>query len=185
MFFFMGTWKKKSSWMYLPDSRGNLRMGSPLWGLDINKAKETTHCLSNVHQGKRGQLGDLESKKQPIVARSSVEAEYRAMALGICELMWIKTLLKELQVHIEEPMRLYCNNKATISIAHNPIQHNNTNHVEVDRHFIKEKIDNGLICTPLVSSKMQLANIFTKGVSNPSFNSVTCKLGMKNIFKPA
>ena len=61
------------------------------------------------------------SKKQPIAARSSVEAEYQAMTQGICKLMWIKTLLKELQVDIEEPMRLYCDNKAAISITHNPV----------------------------------------------------------------
>ena len=101
------------------------------------------------------------------------------MILSICKLMWIKTLLKELQVDIEELMRLHCDNKASISITYNPVQHNHTKHVEVDRHFIKEKIDNSLICTPFVSSKMQLADIFTKGVSNPSFNLVTCKLGMK------
>ena len=106
------------------------------------------------------------------------------MALGICKLMWIKTLLKELQVDVEEPMRLYCHNKAAISIAHNLIQHDCTKHVEVNRRFIKEKIDGGLICTPFVSSKLQLADIFTKGVSNPSLNSVTCKIGMKNIFEP-
>ena len=93
--------------------------------------------------------------KQPVVARSSVEVEYQVMALGICELMWIKTLLKELRVDIEEPMTLYCDNKAAISIAHNPIQHDHTKHVEVDRHFIKEKINNALICTPFVSSKLQ------------------------------
>ena len=118
-------------------------------------------------------------KKQPVVIGSSVKAEYRVMALGICELMG--TLSKESQVDVEEPMRLYCKDKAAISIIHNPIQHDRTKHVEVD----KKMIDNGFICTPFVSSKLQLANKFTKGVSNPSFNSVTCKLRMNHIFKPA
>ena len=85
------------------------------------------------------------SKKQPVVARSSVKAEYQVITLGICELMWVKSLLKELQVDIEELMRLHCDNKASISITYNPVQHNHTKHVEVDRHFIKEKIDNSLI----------------------------------------
>ena len=62
-------------------------------------------------------------------------------------------------------MRLYCDNKSAISIAHNPVQHDRTKHIEVDRYFIKEKLDSGLICTPYVSTKGQLADILTKGLN--------------------
>ena len=48
-------------------------------------------------------------------------------------------------------MRLYYDNKSAISIAHNPRQHDRTKHIGIDRHFIKEKLDSGLICTPYVS----------------------------------
>ncbi|RDX75634.1 Copia protein, partial [Mucuna pruriens] len=64
---------------------------------------------------------------------------------------------------MDGPMKLYFDNKSTISIAHNPIQHDRTKHMEVDRHFIKEKLDSSLICTPYVLSQGQLANILTKG----------------------
>jgi hypothetical protein len=65
------------------------------------------------------------------------------MAHGMCELLWIKSVLnfvkkKDLGIKYEEPMNLYCDNKATIKIAQNPIQHDHTKHVEVDCHFIKE-----------------------------------------------
>ena len=70
------------------------------------------------------------------MARSSAEAEFRAMTQGFCELLWIKSLLKDLKVEQLDCMRLYCDNKATISIAHNPVQHDRTKHVEIDRHFI-------------------------------------------------
>ena len=129
-----------------------------------------------------GNLVNWRSKKQLAVTRSSAKAEYRAMALGICELMWIRTPRKELQVDVQEPMRLYCDNRTTLNIVHNSVQHDRTNN-EVDRHFINENIDNGLICTPFISSKLQLTNTFTKGVSNPSFNSMTCVLGVKNTFE--
>jgi len=82
----------------------------------------------------------LRSKKQNVVSRSSAEAEFRSMALGIYELLWIKIIIKDLRIKWEEPMRLYCDNKSAIGIAHNPVQHDTTKHVEVDRHFIKEKI---------------------------------------------
>ena len=85
------------------------------------------------------------SKKQSVVARSSAEAEFRAMAHGICELLWIKIILSDLGIKWKEPMKLYCDIKSAISIAHNPVQHDRTKHVEVDRHFIKEKLKNGLI----------------------------------------
>jgi len=81
------------------------------------------------------------SKKQNVVSRSCAEAEFRSMALGICELLWIKIILEDLRIKWEEPMRLYCDNKSAIGIAHNSVQHDRTKHVEVDKHFIKEKIE--------------------------------------------
>ena len=57
------------------------------------------------------------------MAISSVEAEYRAIALGICELLWLKSLLGELKITTKGPMKSYCDNKTTINISSNPIQH--------------------------------------------------------------
>ncbi|XP_048139417.1 uncharacterized mitochondrial protein AtMg00810-like [Rhodamnia argentea] len=70
-----------------------------------------------------GNLVTWRSKKQNVVARSSAEAEFRAMAQGVCELLWLKGLLEDLGVSAHLPMMLYCDNKAAISIAHNPVQH--------------------------------------------------------------
>lgn len=53
---------------------------------------------------------------------------------GICELMWLKSLMKDLKLLTEGPMRLYCDNKAAINIAHNPIQHDRTKNIEIDTH---------------------------------------------------
>lgn len=131
-----------------------------------------------------GNLVTWRSKKQSVVARSSAEAEFRAMAHGVCELLWLKSLLKELGFDNKEPMKLYCDNKAAINIAHNPVQHDRTKHVEVDRHFIKEKLDAGVICTPFVKTGNQLADILTKGVPNGVLHSFLTKLGIRNIFAP-
>jgi transposase InsO family protein len=132
-----------------------------------------------------GNLVTWRSKKQNVVARSSAEAEFRSMALGICELLWLKIILDDLKVKWESPMKLFCDNKAAIAIAHDPVQHDRTKHIEIDRHFIKEKLDSGLICTPFVSTGDQIADVFTKGLSAVAFQRLLCKLGMDNIHLPA
>jgi hypothetical protein len=131
-----------------------------------------------------GNLITWRSKKQSVVARSSAEAEYRAMAHGVCELLWLQTLLRDLGFSNSGPMKLYCDNKAAINIAHNPVQHDRTKHIEIDRHFIKEKLSEGSICMPFVRSGDQLADIFTKGLGSKSFHTIASKLGLSNIFAP-
>lgn len=132
-----------------------------------------------------GNLITWRSKKQNVVARSSAEAEFRSMALGICELLWLKIILADLQICWTAPMRLYCDNKSAINIAHNPVQHDRTKHIEVDRHFIKAQLEGGLICTPFVPTGEQLADLFTKGVSGSIFHKLLYKMGMYDIHTPS
>ena len=80
------------------------------------------HSTSGYYTVVVGNLVTWRCKKQE-VSHFSAEAEFRAMTLDICELMWLNTLLKEIHVKMDEPMRLYYDNKAVISIAHNPVQH--------------------------------------------------------------
>jgi hypothetical protein len=82
-----------------------------------------------------GNLVSWQSKKQSTVSRSTAEAEYRAMAQGLCEILWIRNLLSELKVMRKGPSRLYCDNKSAINIANNPVQHDRTKHVEIDHFF--------------------------------------------------
>lgn len=67
-----------------------------------------------------------------MVALSTIEAEFRGMAKGLCELLWLKRLLTEIGFGPLSEMDLFCDNKAAIAIPHNPIQHDRTKHVEVD-----------------------------------------------------
>ena len=63
------------------------------------------------------------------------------MAQGVCELLWLKKLMQDIHLPQKESFLLHCNNKASISIANNPVQHDRTKHIEIDRFFIKEKLD--------------------------------------------
>ena len=72
------------------------------------------------------------------LVRSSAEAEFRAMALDVCELLWIKIILKDLMIE-SGSMNLYCDNKSAISIAHNQVQHDRMKHVKVDRQTFHQR----------------------------------------------
>lgn len=72
---------------------------------------------------------------------------------GVCEFQWLKIILEDLKIKSDGPMRLYCDNKYAISIAHNPMQHDRTKQIGLDRHFIEEKLDSGLICMLDVNSQ--------------------------------
>lgn len=78
-------------------------------------------------------------------------------------------------------MKIYCDNKSAINIAHNLVQHDRTKHIEVDRHFIKE-LDNGMIHTLYISSNDQLTDVLTKELSTLSVQDITSKLEMENFF---
>jgi len=88
------------------------------------------------------------------------------MTQGVCEL---RIILNDLKVACEEPMILYCDNKTTIRITHNPVQHEKTKQIEINRHFIKEKLNSDLITTSYVPSGLQLAHLFTKVLATSSF----------------
>ena len=116
-------------------------------------------------------LGDnlvtWKSKKETVVARSIAEAEYRAIGYTSCELMWVKHLLEELRFELQLPMDMYCDNQATVHIASNPVFHERTKYIEVDCHPVHERVENGIIATPFVSTGAQLAHIFTKPLCHP------------------
>lgn len=115
-------------------------------------------------------------KKQSIVARSTAEAEYRAMALTACEITWLSALLKDMGLHNLPPAILKCDNQAAISIAANPVMHERTKHIEIDCHFVRDKIQAGSLTTQYVPSHRQLADILTKPLSGKQHNYILNKL---------
>ena len=133
----------------------------------------------------RGNLISYKSKKQDVVARSSVEVEYRVMTSATCELIWLKHLLQELRFENDEQMKLICGNQAALHISSNPIFHKRTKHIEVDCHFIREKIASGCMTTSFVNSNGQLADIFTKSLRGPMIKYICDKLGAFDLYAPA
>ncbi|RVW52356.1 Retrovirus-related Pol polyprotein from transposon RE2 [Vitis vinifera] len=151
------------------------------WAGSVTDRRSTSGYCSFVW----GNLVTWRSKKQSVVARSSAEAEFRAMAQGICEGIWLNRLLEELRIPLKHPMVLYCDNQAAISIAKNPVHHDRTKHVEIDRHFIKEKIEEGVFKVSYTPTNCQTADILTKALARVNFEDLTEKLGMINIYNAA
>ncbi|KAL6348536.1 hypothetical protein AAG906_013156 [Vitis piasezkii] len=103
------------------------------------------------------------SKKQHVVSRSSTEAEYHSMALAIAEVYWLRMLFKELAIGLIHIPTIWCDNIGAIALASNPVFHARTKHVEIDYHFIREKVCNHDIQVQHISTVDQIANVFTKG----------------------
>src|SRR6266508_282176 len=92
-----------------------------------------------------GNLVSWRSKKQQVVSRSTTETEYRAMAVSLSEILWIKNVLSELKLIVATPIQLWCDNRSAINIANNHVQHDKTKHVKIDRFLIKERLDDGTL----------------------------------------
>lgn len=117
------------------------------------------------------------TKKQSVVARSTAEAEYRSMAMAACEITWLSALLKDMGLQSLPPAVLFCDNQAALAIAANPVLHERTKHVEVDCHFVRDKINSGTMITNHVPTHSQVADIFTKALSAKQHYYLLGKLG--------
>uniref|UniRef100_A0A2N9HHB5 GAG-pre-integrase domain-containing protein n=1 Tax=Fagus sylvatica TaxID=28930 RepID=A0A2N9HHB5_FAGSY len=109
------------------------------------------------------------AKKQPTVSRSSTESEYRALAIASAELCWMRTLLKDLGIFLSHTPILWCDNVSALAIASNPVFHARTKHIEVDFHFVRERVLRKDLLVQFVSTLDQLADIFTKSLPTRRF----------------
>lgn len=107
------------------------------------------------------------SKRQDTFSRSGAEAEYHGVANVVAETASIRNLLLELHCPLKRATVVYCDNISVVYMSHNPVQHQRTKHVEMDIHFVHEKVTLGHICVLHVPSSSQFPDIFTKGLPQP------------------
>jgi hypothetical protein len=121
------------------------------------------------------------SKKQPIVALSSTKVEYKSAAIVACEVVWLQKLLSDLGQSVDAPDVMYCDNINSILLANNPVYHDRTKHIEVHYHFIRKKVLAKEIDLIHVSTKDQVADIFTKALSTDKLRKFRKMLGVLEV----
>ena len=108
--------------------------------------------------------------------------KYRAMAYVTSDIVWLIALLGTFGHTHKGPAFLYCDSKAALCIAANPVFHERIKHIEIDCHFIKEKIEDGVINTFHVPTRHQLADLFTKPLHQKQFMNLLSKMNLINVY---
>ncbi|KAH9748380.1 protein kinase domain-containing protein [Citrus sinensis] len=133
-------------------------------------------------------LGDSpiswKTKKQNVVSRSTAEAKYRSLADLSCELQWLKALFADLGHLQHDPMTVYCDNQSALYIAENPVYHERTKHIELDCHFVRERVQSNLLLPLHIPTSMQVADVFTKPLGHALFHHHIRKLGVVDLHAP-
>jgi histone deacetylase 1/2 len=119
------------------------------------------------------------ARKQNTVARSSTEAEYKAMANATAEIIWLESLLAELGVRLRVAPRLWCDNLGATYLFANPVFHARAKHIEIDFHFVRERVARKQLEIRFIPSKDQLADGFTKALPTYKFEEFKSNLNLR------
>ncbi|XP_045810820.1 uncharacterized mitochondrial protein AtMg00810-like [Trifolium pratense] len=121
------------------------------------------------------------SKKEPVVALSSCEAEYIAASLNTCQAIWLKNLIEEISQDRCETVTLKIDNVSAINLAKNPIAHGRSKHIELRFHYLREQVSNGNLALMHCRSEEQVADLLTKAVTVQVFEKLRSEMGIETV----
>ena len=117
------------------------------------------------------------SKKQTSIATSTAEAGYMAAGSCCAQVLWMKQQLCDYDVEAKE-IPIFCDNTSAIAITQNPVLHSRTKHIDVRYHFIRDHVEKKNVRIEYVRTEKQIADIFTKPLSEARFMELRNELGM-------
>lgn len=120
------------------------------------------------------------SKRQRSVALSTTEAEYMAACEATKEIVWLRQLLHDVNISVDEASKLFVDNQSAIRLIHNPEFHKRTKHIDIRFHFIREQLHNKVIDVQYKCSEEQLADILTKPLLPERFRALRILLCITN-----
>lgn len=116
-----------------------------------------------------GRLVSWLSKKQDCTSQSIAEAEYVAATNNYNQVVWMKQMLKDIRIEISEVVVIHCENTSTINMFKNLVLHSRNKHISIKYHMMREKVAEKEIRLEYVSTKEQIADIFTKPLPKETF----------------
>jgi len=125
-----------------------------------------------------GCLVSWSSQKQKVIASSSTEAEYYSPSYALREALWIRLFITSLQLSLPTPFPLLCDNQSAIRLANSDVSSPCSKHIDVQYHFIREKIEDGTFETSWIPTADMTADIFTKSLPFPAFSRHCSALGI-------
>lgn len=143
------------------------------WASEINTRKSTSGCVIKVF----GNLVQWASRKQNSVALSSCEAEYVALSSTITEVLWVQKVLFDLGFQLDGPTEIFEDNQSVIFVANQDKCENKLKHIDIKLSFVQDIVRKNLVKISYVESKLQQADIFTKGLNTVQFNKILSLLG--------
>uniref|UniRef100_A0A2N9GCF6 Integrase catalytic domain-containing protein n=1 Tax=Fagus sylvatica TaxID=28930 RepID=A0A2N9GCF6_FAGSY len=118
------------------------------------------------------------TRKQRAIARSSTEAEYRALAATTSEIAWLTSLLSKLHLPLSKPPLILCDNIGATQLSLNPVMHSRMKHIAIDLHFVRDYVNKGLLDVRHVSTHDQFADLLTKALPKARFHLLKSKIGV-------
>src|SRR5277367_2799972 len=159
---------------------GNLGMRLKAWS-DANwGGEEGRESVSGFIFTLAGGAVSWSSKKQSSVALSTTESEYMAILHALKEQIWIHRLLKEIGYDISDQNSIYTDSQSAIALAHNPEHHARTKHIDIQYHFIRNRVKKGMTCLKYCPTEDMVADDLTKSLGPDRHWKLIRMMGMKS-----
>jgi hypothetical protein len=146
------------------------------WGGDTNERRSTTGYAFFVGVG----AISWNCKRQPTIALSTTEAEYMATSQCTKEAIWLRKLLADVGFVQEGATSVMCDNQGCIALAKNPTHHSRTKHIDIQHHFIRERLESGEICLKYCPTQEMVADVLTKALAKERHQKLTRSMGLRS-----